>query len=81
MRDSSVTIYPLVDRIQRLVPTSGGGDDRIGIGQPSEGFWVDVVLGEVSIDRGLEVDNAEEGSAFQPPLGQRFEEDLDGVEP
>ena len=63
------------------MPACCGSDDRIWIGLPFEGFRVDVVLGEVSIDGGLEVDDAEECAASQPSLGQRCEEALDGVEP
>jgi hypothetical protein len=47
--------------IQRLVPARCGGDDGIGIGFPSEGLSVSIVLGEVAVDCGLEVDDAEEG--------------------
>ena len=36
------------------MPAGCGGDDRIGIGFPSEGLGVGIVLGEVAVDRGLE---------------------------
>ena len=41
---------PLVDRIQHLVPTSGCGDDGVGIGCPDERFGALIVLGEVAVD-------------------------------
>ena len=54
----------LVDRIQHLVPTAGGGDDGVGIGGPDERFGALVVLGEVAVDGGLEVDQVVEDAAL-----------------
>ena len=65
--------------MQRLVPACCGGDDGIGIGFPSERFRVCIVLGEVALDRGLEVDDAEEGASSEPSFGQGGEEALVGV--
>ena len=56
----------LVDRIQHLVPTAGGGDDGVGIGGPDERFGALVVLGEVAVDGGLEV----RGPSMSRKLGQ-----------
>src|SRR5215217_8655874 len=64
--------------MQRLMPACCGSNDRIWMGLPFEGFRVDVVLGEVLIDGAPEVDDAEEGAASQPALGQRCEEALEG---
>src|SRR5215212_3386389 len=58
-----------------------GGDEGIGIGFPSEGLGVGIVLGEVAVDRGLEVDDSDEGASSEPSFGERGEEALDGVEP
>ena len=63
------------------MPASCGGDDGVGIGLPSERLRVCVVLGHVAVDRGLEVDDAEEGAASEPALGKGREEALDGVQP
>ena len=56
-------------------------DDAVGIGGPDEGLGALVVLVEVALDRGLEVDQGVEGAALQAAAGQRGEEGLDGVEP
>jgi len=37
-----------------LVPALDGGDDFVGIGGPGEGLWLLVVLGEETVDGGLE---------------------------
>ena len=67
--------------IQDLVPASDCGDDFIGAGDPSEGFAVSVVVVEEAVNGGLKVDDGSEDVALQPPLAQRGEEALDGVEP
>lgn len=59
----------LVDRIQHLMPTSDGGDDFIGIGGPSEGFGVSVVLIEEAIDGGLQIGDGAEDAALEPAFG------------
>ena len=71
----------LVDRIQRLIPSLGGGDDHIGVGGPDEGFGLGVVLGEVAVDGGLKIDQRMEHAALEPALGEPGEEGLDRVEP
>lgn len=40
-----------------------------------------VVLGEVAVDSGLEVDDGAEHTSLEPSLGKGGEEALDGVEP
>jgi hypothetical protein len=67
-----------VDGILRLVPTFNGGDDFVG---PDEGFRLPVVLGEIAIDGGLEVDDGVEGATLETPLGQLGEEAFDHVKP
>jgi hypothetical protein len=39
-----------------LVPSLGRGDDGFGVGGPDERLGLGVVLGEVAVDGGLEVD-------------------------
>lgn len=41
------------------MPSSDSSDNVFGIGGPSEGLGLRIVLGEVAIDRRLEVDNAD----------------------
>ena len=63
------------------MPTLDSGDDFVGVGGPDEGFWLPVVLGEVAIDGGLEVDEGAEDTAFEATLRQFGEEAFDGIEP
>lgn len=42
------------------MPTLDGGDDFFGIGSPSEGLWLLIVLGEEAVDCRLEVDDGVE---------------------
>ena len=56
-------------------------NDAVGVGGPDEGLGALIVLGEVAVDGGLEVDQGVEGAALQAAAGQRGEEGLDGVEP
>jgi hypothetical protein len=44
-----------VDRIERLAPAACRANDSIGVGSPDEWFRVGVVIGEVAVDRGLQV--------------------------
>lgn len=64
-----------------MVPTFDGGDAAIGIGSPDEGFGIFVLLGEEAVDRGLQVDERMEHTAFEPPAGELGEKSFDGVEP
>ena len=66
---------------QRLFPAPDLLDDGVGIGGPDEGLRVLVILVEETIDSGLKVDDAREDAALEPPLRQRGEEALDGVDP
>ena len=52
-----------------------------GIGGPGEGLGVVVGFGEVSVDGGLEIDDALEDAALEPLPGQFGEEAFDGIEP
>ena len=63
------------------MPSACGGDDFVRIGFPSEGLGVCVVVGEVSVDGGLQIDDAAEGTAFEAALGEGCEEAFDGVQP
>src|SRR5512132_97054 len=66
---------------QHLVPSAGGGDDGLRVGGPDEGFGIVVVLGEVAVDRGLEIDQRVEYATLQVAPGELGEEALDGIEP
>src|SRR3954453_2967409 len=63
------------------MPACCGGDDLVCICLPAERLRAEVVLGEVAVDGGLEVDDAAEDAASEPALGQGSKEALDGVEP
>ena len=64
-----------------MVSAFYGGDDFFGIFGPGEGLRGLIVLFEVALDGGLEVHNAVEDTALEPPLGENGEEALDGIEP
>ena len=63
------------------MPAGCGGDDLVWICLPAERLGVEVVLGEVAVDGGLEVDDAAEDAASEPALSQRSKEAFNGVEP
>src|SRR6516162_277040 len=56
-------------------------DDTVGIGGPDEGFGFAVVLAEIAVDRGLQVDERAEDAALQSPAGEGGEEALDRIGP
>ena len=56
-------------------------DDGIGVGGPDEGFGIGIGFSQEAVDSGLEVGDACEDAAFEPPPGQLGEEALDRVEP
>jgi len=64
-----------------LVPSFRGGDDAVGVCFPREGRGVLVVLGDESVDGGLEVGEGLEHAMLEPSPGERGEKPLDGVEP
>ena len=55
-----------MDRIQRLVPSSDGGDDFVWIGGPGEGLRFLIVLFEEAVDRGLQVGDRSKDAALEP---------------
>jgi hypothetical protein len=63
------------------VPSFDGGDDFFGVFGPCEGLWGLIMFGEVSVDGGLEVDDAVEDAALEPTLGENGEKAFDGIEP
>lgn len=63
------------------MPAFDGGDDPVWVGGPSEGLGVGVLLGDETVDGGLEVDERVECAALQAPPGELGEEAFDGVEP
>ncbi len=70
-----------MERVQRLVPSSDGGDDFVRILGPAEGAGVLVDLCEEAIDGGLQRDDGVEDAAFEAPLAQLGEQAFDRVEP
>ena len=59
-----------MDRVQHLMPSSDGGDDFVGIGDPLEGLRLGVVIVEETIDGGLKVGDGSKhaaGPAVSPP--------------
>ena len=63
------------------MPSSDGGDDFVGIGDPLEGFGVGVVVVEEAIDGGLKVSDRVKDAAFEPSLSEGCEEAFGSVEP
>ena len=51
------SIVKLVDRFQRLVPPFDSGDNFVGVGGPSEGFGLGIMVGNEAVDGGLQIDN------------------------
>jgi hypothetical protein len=63
------------------VPTFDGGDDVVGVRGPDERLGLPVVLGEVAVDGGLEMDDGMKDATLEAALRQFGEETFDGVEP
>jgi len=53
----------------------------IGIGSPDKGLGFAVVLTEIAVDRGLQIDERMEDAALQPSPGERGKEALDRICP
>ena len=64
-----------------MFPTPDLFDDGVRVGGPDERLRVFVVLLEEAVDGGLQIGDALEDPTLEPPLRQRGEEALDGVEP
>jgi len=56
-------------------------NDGIGVGSPDEWFRAGVVIGEVPVDRSLEVDEGTEHATLQAAAGELGEETFNGIEP
>ena len=62
--------------------SSAAGDDGVRIGAPDKGPCPElVVLGDKTIDRGLQIDDGAEHAMLQTPACEFGEEALDGVHP
>ncbi len=59
-------------------PSGCGRDDGVGFSFPEERLRFDVMFGEVAVDGGLEVDDAEEGAPPEASFGEGGEEAFDG---
>src|SRR6202048_1918547 len=60
--------------------SSFGEDGTGGLG-PNEGLWIVIVVGNVAVDGGLEVDDRAKAAALEPSTGERREEGLHRVQP
>src|SRR5215813_6627430 len=86
LRDVAVHVWSILsqrsaDRGQHLSPSSDFFDDCMRVSSPDEGLGVVVGFGEISIDGGLEINDALEHASLEPLLGQFAEEPFDGIEP
>ena len=61
------------------MPASDG--DFVRISGPGEGLGLDIMFDDEAIDGGLQIDDRDEDTALQSPLGEFCEETFDGVEP
>ena len=64
-----------------MFPAADFFDDGIGVGGPEEGFGIGIGFLQEAVDGGLEIDDAFEDAAFEPPSCQLGKEALDCVEP
>ena len=64
-----------------MIPSVYILDNPVRISGPVEGFGFAVVLPEIAVDRGLQVNERVEGAALQAPAGERGEEGLDRIAP
>ena len=58
------------------MPTIDLLDDVVGIGGPNKGFGFAVVLAEIAVDRGLQIDQRAKDAALQSPAGEGSKEGL-----
>ena len=64
-----------------MFPAADLFDDGLGVGGPDKGFGIGIGFSQEAVDGGLEVSDACEDAASEPPPGQLCEEALDRVEP
>ena len=64
-----------------MLPAFDSSQDAFWVCLPDEGLGFVVVLGEIAVDGGLEVDDRAEHPTLEPSLGEGGEEVFDGVEP
>jgi hypothetical protein len=63
------------------VPSGCSADDFVRGSLPAEWLSVGVLVCDVSVDGGLQIDDADEANAFEASFGQRGEEALNRVQP
>jgi len=63
------------------VPEPDGCNDILGVLGPSEGLGAATVVGDVTFDGSLEIDDRAEDAAFEPPLGESGEKALNRIQP
>ena len=64
-----------------MLPAFDSSEEAFWVCLPDEGLGFVVVLGEIAVDGGLEVDDRAEHPTLEPSLGEGGEEVFDGVEP
>ena len=64
-----------------MVPAMDLFDNSVGVGGPDERFGFTVVLTEMAVDRGLQVDQRMEHAALQAPAGQGGKKAFDRIGP
>ena len=67
--------------VHRRIQAIHLGEDLVGGFGPDEGLGVVVVLVDIAVDGGLEIDDRVEAAAPDSSAGERREEGLDGVQP
>src|SRR5512132_3407702 len=77
----SAPLQKCTDSHKRYRDWSEAVEDDIGGAGPAEGSGRLVVLGEIAVDRGLQLDDRAEHAALQPSAGEHRKEGLDRVQP
>ena len=63
------------------MPSGCRADDFVRGSLPAEWLSVGFLVCDVSVDGGLQIDDADEANAFEASFGQRGEEALNRVQP
>ena len=64
-----------------MVPAIDFLDDAIGVGGPHERRRFAVMLAEIAVDRGLQIDQRAEDATLQPPAGEGGKKAFNGIGP
>src|SRR5271154_5481907 len=63
------------------MPSFDGSDDFLRVFGPGKRLWSLIMLGQVTVDGGLEIDNALEHAALEPAPGKNSKKSLDSIKP